>query len=339
MNKLGKALPEKIIIFRALQLGDMLCAVPALRALRKELPDAIITLVSLPWAVDFVKRFHNYLDDFIEFPGYPGLPEQPARIHELPVFIQGIQARHYDLAIQMQGSGSISNLIVALFGARVMTGYTLRGHYCPDTERFLHYPVQALEKWRHLRLMDFLGIPLQGEDLEFPLFKEDQEEFHKLSQQYDLAAGKFAVIHPGSRAIERRWPVGRFAEVANGLAERGLKVVMTGSQDEAGLVEEVEALLKYPAVNLAGKTSLGGMAALLNASRLLVCNDTGVSHIADALQIPSVILFTSSDPNRWAPSDHHLHRAISWASAAIPTQVLDEVDVLLREERQYAANH
>ena len=333
---LGERSPQRIVILRALQLGDLMCAVPAFRALRAAFPEAVITLVGLPWARRFVERFSYYLDDFIEFPGFPGFPEIEPDIHRFPEFLVGLQWVDFDLALQMQGSGGVSNSLIELFGARLTAGFSLEGQYCPDPHLFLDYPVHESEVWRLLRLMEFLGLPLQGEELEFPLYPHDWREFRTLEDQSGLIQGRYACVHPGARALERRWPVERFAAVADGLAARGYQVVLTGSPEETELTQQVQEQMQAPALNLAGKTSLGALGALLSGARLLVCNDTGVSHMAEALLTPSVVLFPASDPQRWAPKDHNLHRIVAWATAAMPEVVLGEVDELLHEERSYA---
>jgi ADP-heptose:LPS heptosyltransferase len=337
LAKLGTPAPQRIAIVRALQLGDLLCAVPAFRALRAALPRAQITLIGLPWAESFVERFSHYLDDFLEMPGYPGLPERPLDADRLPSFFSEVQWLNFDLILQMQGSGVITNPMVSMMGARQSAGFYIPGQFCPDEETYLPYPVYENEIEVHLCLMEFLGFPRQGEHLEFPLHENDWYEYYNLQQNYGLEPGKYVCVHPGSRSHERRWPVEHFARVADHLAARGLQVVISGTRSEADLVEGVIEHMKLPALNLAGRTSLGGLGALLSRARLLVSNDTGVSHVAAALEVPSVILFTGSDPNRWAPLNHNLHRAIAWASAASPDIVLDEVESLLHEEKQYAS--
>src|SRR4051812_40694597 len=112
---LEEPLPRRIAIFRALQLGDLLCTVPALRALRAVLPRAEVVLIGLPWARSFVCRFERYLDGFIEFPGYPGLPERPPQIDRIPSFLEAVQREGFDLALQMHGNGMITNPLIALF--------------------------------------------------------------------------------------------------------------------------------------------------------------------------------------------------------------------------------
>src|ERR671922_179562 len=108
-----------IAVLRALQLGDLLCAIPALRALRSALPQAEITLVGLPWAQTLRQRFAHIIDDLIALPGYPGLPEMPADRRAIPKFLAEMRRREFDLAIQLHGSGEITNPLLALFGARV----------------------------------------------------------------------------------------------------------------------------------------------------------------------------------------------------------------------------
>src|SRR5262249_36824447 len=141
-----------LVVFRALQLGDLLCGVPAFRALRKAFPDSEIVLVGLPWARDFVERYQAYIDGFREFPGYPGLPEQPPRIEVLPSFLAGLQAERFDLCLQLHGCGTLTNHVVSLFGARRLAGFFVPGAYCPDPDRFLPYPTDGLEIRRLLRL-------------------------------------------------------------------------------------------------------------------------------------------------------------------------------------------
>src|SRR5262249_52432299 len=156
--------------------GDMLCAVPGFRALRRALPEAEIVLVGLPWAEGFVKRFRAHLDGFRAFPGYPGLPERAARLAEIPPFLAGLQPERVGLAIQMHGAGTITNPLTVLFGAERNAGYFVPGQFCPDEARFLPYPEDLHEVRRHLRLLAFLGAEPQGEHLEFPVDEEDRRE-------------------------------------------------------------------------------------------------------------------------------------------------------------------
>lgn len=298
--------PGSIAIFRALQLGDMLCAVPAFRALRKRWPRARISLVGLPWQREIVERFPEYLDELIVFPGYPGLPEQGHDLAALTAFLEEMNRRSFDLLLQMHGNGSVLNPLLALCGAKKIAGFSAPDAYRPDAGMFIDYPEDLHEIERLLALLRHLGI--DGEPtLEFPISEDERLEFYRLANRHKLRAGGYACLHPGARDPVRRWSSENFSEVARHLLACGLQVVVTGTPAEARIAEQIVAATDGRVVNLVGETSLGMLAALIDNARVLVCNDTGVSHVAAARGTPSVVLFTASDPAHWAPLDQTLH--------------------------------
>lgn len=296
-------------MIRALHLGDLLCAVPALRAMRAGWPEAHIALVGLPEGRDLVDRFSRYLDEHISFPGFPGIPERDFDAARYRKFRQQMRSRPFDLAVQLHGNGRVINVFARDLGARRLAGFYPAGSPQPEG-CFVEYPEDATEVARLLALTRALGLPGDDETLEFPLTDADCEEALRLSRGHRLEAGQYVVVHPGSRSPDRRWDPSSFARVGDELAGRGLRVVLTGTRAEVPLARSVQQAMRAPVVNLAGRSSLGGMAALLARARLLVANDTGVSHVASALHVPSVVVFTGSDPGRWAPSDGWLHRAV-----------------------------
>lgn len=360
-----RPLPSNIAVFRALQLGDMLCSVPALRALRQALPHAHITLIGLPNATGFVQRFSRYLDDLMVFPGLPGMPEQAAREDALPAFYAQARARRFDLAIQLHGSGGLTNPIVQQLGARHCAGFVPQapGHAqaadaapgmagqpgCSPADHrfFMPWPDHLPEILRYTALMHRLGIPVDSTELEFPLSAEDHAGAIQLLQAHRLDPHRTVLVHPGARLPSRRWPAQRFAQVASRLAAQGWQIAVTGSQDERPITQSLLAAMRdsanqagaalqdeperqaalhdtatalaasviervriSPPVDLTGATSLGVLAALVARCRLVVTNDTGMSHVAAAVQAPSVVVASGSDVNRWAPLNRQRHTVL-----------------------------
>jgi ADP-heptose:LPS heptosyltransferase len=331
-HRLGEPPPRRVAVFRALQLGDLLCSVPGFRALRAALPEAEIVLIGLPWARAFAARYRHYFDGFREFPGYPGLPEQEPRLDELPDFLAAVRGERFDLIVQMQGDGTITNPLTALFGGRRHAGYFRPGQFCPDRERFLPYPEDRHEVRRHLRLMDSLGAPPRSEAIDFPVHDADREALRAATRTEALRPGSYVCVHAGARHPSRRWPPERFAAVADALAGRGLRIVLTGTNEEVPLTRAVAEAMREPALDLAGRADLGAAAALLQGARLLVCNNTGVSHLAAALRTPSVcLLHEPGELCRWAPLDSRRHRPVFGDTWPEPAAVLAEAEDLLPE--------
>ncbi len=319
MTELIEGPPQRIAVFRALMVGDVLCAVPALRALKGAFPDAEITFIGLPWARPLMQRL-PYVDEFIEFPGHPGLPEAACDVRALPDFLGRVQARRFDLALQLHGSGSIVNPLVGTFGARQIAGFYSTGVWVPndDAGLFCRWPEQGHEIERLLALTDHMGLPRRGTQLEFPL--DDADRTALLEVWPDARRQPYVCVHAGAQLASRRWDPRRFAEVADAVAERGHTVVLTGSALEAGLVGDIAACMQHAPLNLSGRTTLWTLGALIEGAHSLVCNDTGVSHIAAALGTPSVVVSCGSDPARWAPLDRARHRVLAHPVPCRPCQ-------------------
>lgn len=320
---------REILVFRALQVGDMLCAVPALRALRAARPAARITLIGLPWAEQFASRYSSLVDDFIPFPGHPSLPERAPEVDRWPSFIAQLRARRADLALQLHGSGEASNSIVNEFGARLTAGYSRQ----PDRDgpTFVRWPEHGHESLRLLSLVRALGAPPVSESLAFPVREADQAELRASGVTDEIGGRDYLCVHAGARNLRRCWPAACFAEVADGIADAsGLTVVLTGTDHEHAVAAEVASRMRHPAINAARTFTIGAMGALIGGARLMVCNDTGASHLATALQVRSVVVFGRSDVERWAPTDRQRHRRVIDPDGQQAAQVLREALDLLQ---------
>lgn len=302
--------PRRIAIFRALQLGDLLESIPAMRAMRVGFPGAEITLIGLPWAESFVQRFHRYLDRFVEFAGYPGIAEAEIIPERTLCFLDEQRAYGYDLVIQMHGSGRTSNRFALALGAEVTVGY-YEGK-CPEGLALgAPYPHDQPEVFRNLGLARLLGCQACDPRLEFPLSNQDHAEAAALLGVLPRAKRPWIGLHAGARSPARRWPAEFFASLADHFARRfDAQVILTGNSDEEAIVHSITERMATKPINLVGRTSLGGLAALISALDLFVSNDTGPAHIACAVDTLSITIFGPADYRRWAPLDQKRHPVI-----------------------------
>jgi len=306
-----------------------------MRSLRAAYPNAQITWLGLPGTEWFRQRFTHLLDDWLPFPGFPGIPEGWQNPKSTVDFFQQMQRQSYDLTLQMHGNGSYINPFLTLLGGKRQAGFYRPGQYCPDARSFMPYPQELSEVERLLKLMTFLGMPEQGRELEFPVSAAEYQMGLRLLEIHSLVPGKYVCLHPGASGGDRRWSITGFIEVARSLARQGYRVVLTGTAAEWDLAHQVYAAVNEPGtplpLNLASRTSLSGLAVLLSHSALLVCNDTGVSHLATALKVPSVVVFSNSEVERWSPSDRYRHRVVDSrvaGSATLPIVLMHAGELL-----------
>lgn len=262
---------RSVLILRALGLGDFLTAVPAYRGLRQGFPHATITLAA-PRVLEPLARLTGAIDRLLPV---NGLGEMSA------------MAPPPDLAVNLHGAGPESLRDLLATGARRVL-----------THRHPQYPSISGPQWceemheveRWTRLLTLAGIPA------------DPTALLLAKPAVPPAISDAVIVHPGASAQARRWPVGRFATVARGLAASHHSVVITGSGAER---PRCLAVARFADLSencvLAGDLDLVGLAALVASARLVISGDTGIAHLASAYATPSVILFGPTSPDRWGP--------------------------------------
>ncbi|HEX5367418.1 MAG TPA: glycosyltransferase family 9 protein [Acidimicrobiales bacterium] len=324
----GQGEARRIAVVRALPgVGDMLCAVPALRALRAAHPRARVTLVGLASAAWFVERFSHLVDDLLEVAGVTGLPEVAPDRQACARFRREAVARRFDMALQLHGSGVSSNAVTAMLGAGHQVSAYLPGRWRPPGT-VVRYPDDRHEIDRLLAVVEAAGIAPGGRDVTFPLTAEERAQAARLvgapptgatAKTTATATGgssppvppPYACVHPGASRPGNRWSPEGFAAAADRAAATGLAVVLTGTGAERPVTAEVARRRRGPSLDVTGRTDVAGLAALFAGARLVVSNDTGAAHVAAAVGTPSVVVFApGGDPGRWAPLDGRRHRAV-----------------------------
>ncbi|HXS14570.1 MAG TPA: glycosyltransferase family 9 protein [Candidatus Saccharimonadales bacterium] len=322
--------PHSIGIFRALQLGDLLCSLPAIRAIRKTYPFSKITLIGLPWAKEFINRFPFYIDNFVEFPGFPGIPE---KAFDKDGFHKFIQNTSFDLLIQMHGNGRIINNVIKKIPAKYRLGFAEKQKETSN-ELYLKYPEHQHEILKWLKLIQAIKIVSRNVVINFPCTKQEEKESELIREKFQLK--NFIIIHVGARDKKRRWKTEYFAMIADLLGHLGYQIVFTGTDSDASLVKDVQKKMMTESLDITGYTSLGTVASLLTYSKLLITNDTGISHIAAAVKAKSIVIFSEfSSLEQWAPLNTDLHIAIPYENA-LPSMVYNIASLILGHRNKLA---
>lgn len=289
-----------ILVLRALGIGDLATAVPALRALRAACPGDVVTLAAPGWLAPLVE-LTGVVDRHLPVDGLAPRP--------LPKVCW---------AVNLHGRGPQSHRLL-----RAAQPDRLLGFACPPAGHLTgpQWTEHEHEVHRWCRLLEWYGIAADPGDLDLA---RPSEPAVPAGQAVPAGA---TVVHVGAKDPARRWPVGRFAAVARELAAAGHQVVVTGSAAELPRAARAAELAGLPGTAVyAGRTGLARLAALVSQATLVVSGDTGVAHLATAYRVPSVVLFGPEPPSRWGPpADRPWHRPV-WSGpvrahvAAVPVE-------------------
>lgn len=301
--------PRILVIRQHNQLGDMLCVVPFLRALRARYPGSFIALMASP--VNYAVMLNlRYIDELVKFDKTEFMGKEGGSLFRFPGFVKRLRGLRCTVAVvpSTVSTSFTSDLLAWLSGARIRVGAgSMDGIDNPSGFFFTH--PQTLD-WRSRpdvpqvrRNMEIWPDPLPVPDfsLEITLSEHKLIEGKSFVDTVRGAAKKVIVYHPGAGKIPNRWPAKSFAEVASELAqaEHAAVLITSGPMDR----EQVDAMVAgltgdYHVVD---NQPIRHVAAILRAADLVITNDTGVMHVAAGVGAPVLSLFGPTDPRQWAP--------------------------------------
>jgi ADP-heptose:LPS heptosyltransferase len=278
----------RLLVLRALGLGDFLTGLPALRALRDAFPDHRLVLAA-PAPLEPLARLSGAVDAL-----HPTGPLAP-----LDAALAGA-----DVAVNLHGKGPESHRILLRSRPRRLLAFA--NPEIPESAGMPVWSADEHEVYRWCRLLTESGVSADPSRLDLAP-----------PERRAVRDAATTVIHPGAASAARRWPAERFAAVARSERDAGRRVVVTGTPAEARVAFEVARAAELDHADvLAGKTDLLGLAAVVAGAGRVVCGDTGVSHLATAFGTPSVVLFGPMSPNHWGPPPDRREHRVLWAGIA-----------------------
>ncbi|HET8784387.1 MAG TPA: glycosyltransferase family 9 protein [Candidatus Limnocylindrales bacterium] len=282
---------RRIAVLRGGGLGDLVFAVPALRALAARFGNAELVLIGHGWQAGVVGRPRGPVGCVIDLPRrvvdwLAGGTEPP----ELDDLVERLAGR-FDLAVQIHGGGARSNLLVGRLGAGRTVG--LRADGAPPLDATIPYRYWQSEVMRALEVVRLTGAePVEIEPHLVPTAADVVSARRVVNDATSLRGGveRVVVLAPGASDGRRRWPAQRFGELARALADQGHVSVVVGTAPEADLAADIVHAAPG-SIDLTGRLTLPELAGLLADAALVVANDSGPLHLAAAVDAPVVGLF------------------------------------------------
>jgi len=292
---------NRILIRSTNWVGDAILTTAALRAIRKNFPDAEISLLAKPWVAPI---FYNnpHIDHLVPY-------DTAGRHHGWLGKVRlskALRRGKFDLAILFQNAFEAA-ILAYLAGIPSRLGYKTDGRHLLLTHGIHLKPQlkQVHEIEYYLGILKGAGLKSDGQDLTLLVSEQEQREIEAFLARYQIGREETLVgISPGATyGSAKCW----FPEYYAALCDRLQKsleasIVILGGPDDESVGAQVSQYMESPSVNLCGKTSLRQAVAIIERCQLLVTNDSGLMHATAALDIPLVAIFGSTNPVTTGPS-------------------------------------
>lgn len=288
---------KKVLVVKLRSIGDTVLATPSLIALRKFLPDAQIDILLEDWVAPVLDGF-----DIVD-----NVRSVRAGTRERLLMMRRLRNERYDVAFNLHG-GTTSTFFTAASRARHRVGWAeyqysrLYNHLYSSAADFWKKPKNHSAE-QQLALLGFAGVPVNDRPKSrLTVTADAAAKVEHLLHVRGIDREKIALIHPAAAFATKQWQPQNFARVIEFLERSGLYSVLVAAPNERHVIEQVRSstgAMFHGFCDL----SLPEITALAARSDLFVGNDSGIAHIAAAVDTPSVVIFGSSNRDHWRPWD------------------------------------
>ncbi|MCD6296065.1 MAG: lipopolysaccharide heptosyltransferase II [Deltaproteobacteria bacterium] len=300
-KEVDKSTVRRIMVRATNWVGDAIMTLPALEAIRENFPGSSITVLGKPWMLPLLEN-HPAVDRVI------ALRKEGrylADLVEVIRVIREIRKQRFDLAILFQNAFEAA-LLAYLGGAEFRIGYKTGGRGFLLSHRIIRNDeiLKVHQVEYYLSILRAMGWNAASHDPSLNVDKRHSDDARSMLDSNGIKRDDFLIgLSPGAIFGEaKRWPSKRFAKVGDWAVERwGAKVVVMGSEKEMDICQVLTDSMTHRPANLCGRTSLGEAMGVISRCRFFVTNDSGLMHMAAALNVPTVAVFGSTDPVATGP--------------------------------------
>jgi len=288
-------------------MGDLILALPAIKALRNALQPQWLEIMGHPWTLPLVYG-HPYADAVTDC----------NRAEMAPLFLEGA---HLPEALK----GHFGTFDAAFcFSRSTALAHNLREAGIPTTvllppfpqgrQHLIDHHLSSLKCWYESHSEGTLGIAPSSATPKVYLSKDEKEWAGEFFRQRNFDRGKIIALHPGAGSRKKAWPPERFAALGKTLTQKSKKLLIIQGPADTEAVEGVVAGLEGVSYLVVRDMPIIKLTALLSRARIFIGNDSGCSHLAAALGVPTLALFGPTDPLCWAPRGERA----SWLQGKVP---------------------
>lgn len=292
---------KRILIVRTDRIGDVILSTPVIKALRDAYPGAYLAMAVRPYTKAVIEG-NPYLDEVII---YDRDGREKSWFSALR-FSRALVKNKFDLAVVLNPSNR-SNLIPFLAGIPKRVGYDRKsGWLLTDRIKDTKSEGKKHEIEYNLDLVRSLGIQPRDTATFMPISPDCEKWVEAVFNQENIrTSDRLVVINPAASDNSKMWLPERYAQVADKLSEKKMKIIILGGPGEEKICRAVISRMHCPYINMVGNNNISQAAGLLKRASLFISSDTGPMHIASSCGTPVLAILGRSQPGlsplRWGP--------------------------------------